>query len=210
VAVRARVGEHGLLAVADLREVVAAVDELALDRRDLLQPPVHLGGDATLALLEAVELGLCAHGVGLRGADAVDDPPVLVADPLDELRARDEVLEAVGLEDHRDHVGLVGLVDLDEPLGERVLGGGEPCAQLDEPDALLAQVVLDLRQLRALGVEVGLDPQLPRLQDGDVALQRVDPLRVAGDRRGEDALLAPVLLDLALLLLDPRGERGAV
>ena len=43
---------------------------------------------------------------------------VLVGDPLQELRALEQVAEAVGLEDHGERVGRVRLVDLHEPRGE--------------------------------------------------------------------------------------------
>ena len=97
-------------------------------------------------------------------------------DALHELRALEQVGEAVGLEDHRDDVGLVGLVELDEPVGERGARLGEAGAQPREPDPLAAQLVLHARQLGALVREVGLDPDLARLQRRDVALEHVDPL----------------------------------
>ena len=183
-----------LLLVAHGGVVVAAVDELALDRRDLLQPAVDLGGDAALALLEPVELGLGLDGLGLRGADAVDDPAVLVADAVDELRARDQVLEAVGLEDHRDDVGLVGLVDLDQPVGQRVLGGGELRAQLAPGGSAPARSSSWMRASSARFASRSAWIRTCRVwSTRDVALERVDPVRVARDRRRQDALAALVL-----------------
>ena len=64
--------------------------------------------------------------------------------------ALEQVGEAVGLEDHGHDVGLVGLVELDEPVAQRGARLGEPGAQPDEPDALLAQQVLQAGQLGAL------------------------------------------------------------
>ena len=49
----------------------------------------------------------------------VDDLAVLVGDPLEELGALEQVGEAVGLEHHGERVGLVGLVELDQAVGER-------------------------------------------------------------------------------------------
>ena len=138
-------------------ERVAAVDELALDARDLVAARLDLRGDLRLALLELVEPRLGALRLGARGADAVDDARVLVGDALHELGALEQVGEAVGLEHDGHDVGLVGLVELDEAVGERDPRLGEPRAQPREPHALLAQLLLDARELRALGVEVALD-----------------------------------------------------
>ena len=107
----------------------------------------------------------------LRLPDAVDDARVLLRDALHELRALEQVGEAVGLEDHGDDVGLVGLVELHEPVAQRGARLGQPRAQPHQADALAAQLVLDARELGALGVEVGLDPRLARLQGRDVALR---------------------------------------
>ena len=115
-------------------------------------------------VLEPVELALGGHGLGLGAADAVDDPLVLLGHALHELGPLQQVGEAVGLEDHGDDVRLVGLVALDEPVAERGARLGEPRAQADEADALLAQLVLQPGELVALARQVGLDPDLARLQ----------------------------------------------
>ena len=64
------------------------------------------------------------------------------------------------------------------------------------------------RELRALGVEVGLDPDLLALEHRDVGLQRADLVAVAGDRGREHALAALLLLDRAALLVDLDAQRG--
>ena len=46
------------------------------------------------------------------------DLAVLVGDALEELGALEQVGEAVGLEHHGERVGLVGLVELHEAVGE--------------------------------------------------------------------------------------------
>ena len=92
-----------------------------------------------------------ATGVRLGRAHAVDDARVLLRDALHELRALEQVGEAVGLEDHGDHVGLVGLVELHEPVAQRGARLGQARPQPDEADALAAQLVLYARELRALG-----------------------------------------------------------
>ena len=45
---------------------------------------------------------------------------VLLLDSLQVLVALEQVVEAVGLEDHGEHVGLVGLVDRDQPLAQHL------------------------------------------------------------------------------------------
>ena len=67
---------------------------------------------------------------------------VLLGHALHELAALEQLGEALGGHDHGDDVGLVGLVELDEPLGERRAGLGEAGAQAHEAAALGAQVAL--------------------------------------------------------------------
>src|SRR5829696_6338723 len=97
-------------------ELLLAVDEAVLDRVDLRGAPRDLGGDLAQLLLERVEPLLGGDRLRLRLAHAVDDARVLLRDALHELGALEQVGEAVGLEDHGDDVGLVGLVELDEPV----------------------------------------------------------------------------------------------
>ena len=198
----ARRGERALLARPHALDRRAAVDEAALDGCDLVAPGDHLARDLRLPRLQLVEpLGRRGR-LGLGRLDAADDARVLGRHALDELRPLEQLGEAVGLEDHRHDVRLVGLVDLHQALAEHDPGLGEPRPQASQPDPLLAQPLLDPRELGELGVEVGLDPRLPVLQHVDVGLEDVDPARVAGDRGRQDAL-APLLgLDLPALGVD--------
>ena len=179
LAALARAGQRRGLVGAHGGELVAAVDELPAHGRDLVAPRLDGGGDLGLALLELVEAVGGARRLGARGADAVDDARVLVRHALHELRAVEQVGEAVRVQHHRHDVGLVGLVELDQAAGERDARLGQPRLQPRQADALLAQLLLDARELRALGVEVGLDPDLLALQHGDVGLQRPDLAAVA-------------------------------
>src|SRR6185295_8746223 len=110
------------------------------------------------------------------------------------------VREAVGVEDDRDDVGRIGLVELDEPLGEGRARLAEALAQADEAAALGAQLALEPGQLGALVVEIRLDLGLARLQPADAGLQRADLAVVRRDLAREDALGPLALADLA-----PRG-----
>ena len=118
-------------------------------------------------------------------------------DALHELRPLEQVGEAVGLEDHGDDVGLVGLVELDEPRrrarratrrAARAAGRGGCAPGAARPGCARAR--------RAWRRGRPGSAAWRACSDGDVALQRVDPLRVGGDRRREDALAALLLLDL--------------
>jgi hypothetical protein len=209
-ALGAGVVQRASLLVADARELHAPRDELLLDVDDLLVALRDDRGDLALAVFEPVEPPLGRNRFLLRGPHAVDDARVLLGHPLHELGALEQVGEPVGVEDHGHDVRLVGLVELDEPLAQRGARLGQPGAQLDEPDALLAQQGLEPVELGALALQVGLDPHLPRLERRDVVLERVDPPCPAGDRRGEDALAILPALDRAPLLIDPGRQRRAV
>ncbi len=132
----------------------------------------------------------------------------------EELGALEQVGEAVGLEHDGHDVGRVLLVDLHEPVGELHARLRQTPLQPREAQALAAQILLDLRQLGALGVEVRLQPHLLGLQHRDVGLQAADLAREGADLRGQHALAALVLLDLrapaidlVLQVLAARAER---
>jgi hypothetical protein len=105
-------------------------------------------------------------------------------------------------------VGLVGLVELDEPLRQR-----DPrLASLARSRASRIRSCRSCSWMRdssaRLASRSDLDRDLLALQHGDVALQRADALAVARDRAREDAL-APLLgLDQPLLPVDLRADRG--
>jgi hypothetical protein len=123
-----------------------------------------------------------------------------------ELGVLEQVGEAVRVQDHRDQVRRVGLVEVDQARRQQALALGELDPQPGQPRALGAEVALDGRQPRELAVEVGLEPGLLGLEHGDVGLERADAVRVAADVRGQHALLGALSLDLALFLLDARGQ----
>ena len=79
-----------------------------------------------IALLEPRQLVRLIAGAVAQAPHEPGDLAVLVGDSVEELGALEQVGEAVGLEHHREHVGRVGLVDLDEPVGERAARRGEP------------------------------------------------------------------------------------
>ena len=105
----------------------------------------HLRGDLALLDLQAGEPLGAALGVAPGVGDQLDDPLVLLADAVDELLALDQVGEALAVENDRDQVGLVGLVELDEPPREQPRGfsrgGSSKLYQSDQPD--LISVILN-------------------------------------------------------------------
>ena len=188
------------------------VDEALLGAGDLVAALLDDRGELLLAALEDVQALGGRRRVGLGGAHDPDDVLVLLGHALHELAALEQLGEALGGHDHRDDVGRVGLVELDEALGERRAGLRQAGAQAHEAPALGAQVALGLEQLVALGVEVGLGVGLLALQRADAALQAPDALRVGADLRGQQALGALALADLALrdpdLVLDVAQATG--
>ena len=101
------------------RRAGRATDELVLASASSLRWRGSLGG-VLGALLELGEVVRLLLGLSRSTAHALDDRPVLLGDPLEELRALEQVGEAVGLEHHGEGIGLVRLVELDEPVREAV------------------------------------------------------------------------------------------
>ncbi len=188
--------------------VADAVDRVALslDRDagagDLVATLVDVVGDRLLPSLERVEPSRLRRGLSLGVADGGDDLAVLLADPLQVRAVLQQLREAVGVEHDADHVGLVGLVDLDEAGGQRSARAGQPRSQSRQAGAHVAQVLLGGRQLAALGVELDLDLVLSALERVDAALERVDSPRQRADVTGEHARSAARLVELTLLLVD--------
>jgi hypothetical protein len=145
--------------------------------------------------------------LGLGHAHLGDDAVVLTADAARELRALDQVGEAVGVEDDAEDVGRVALVELDQAAGQGAAAFDQLGLEAREPGALGAQVVLDPRQPVELGVQIRLQARLPGLKPRDVGLQRIDPRAEAADISRQHALLRALGVDLVLLLLDAGGER---
>ena len=196
VALRAQLALRGGQAVARGGDVVAAAQD-RLGRR----------------LLAALELGEQALGLlraGLEHLHTRDDLAVLVGDPLQELGALQQVREAVGLEDHRESVGLVGLVELDEPVGQRGAAGFQLGAGAREAVACDLEVVTHREQLVAGAVQLGLNAGQPALGPADLALEAADAVVVALDVLGQHALLALLALDLGALLSMRLGQRRAL
>ena len=194
--------QHRRLVGAHRGVRVATAHELRLDLHDLLDLGLDRRGHLLGAPLEPVEALGEGRGLRLGLAHALDDAGVLRGHALHELGPLEQVGEAVGLEHDGHDVGLVGLVELDEPPGERDLGLRQPRPQLGEPQARAPQLLLDPGELLALRGEVGLEPHLLGLQHGDVALQGADPLADGADVGRQHALLAAALLDLRPLALD--------
>jgi len=115
------------------RELVARGHELALGGRDHVALGQELEGEGLLALLERRPIHRLLAGAVAQAADSLGDLAVPVRYALEELRALEEVPEAVRLEHDREHVRGVGLVDLDETSGEDLAGG---CEFAPQPSSL--------------------------------------------------------------------------
>ena len=109
--------------------------ELLLSRRDLVAGRAHgVDGDLHLVAESRAPWRRCRC-------------PGSEASRMYWVRAT-QVVEAVGLEEHGDQVGLVRLVDRDEPLLEDLDRLTEPLLQMIEPRLRLFELCLLLRELR--------------------------------------------------------------
>ena len=89
------------------------------------------------------------------------------------LAEAERAVEAVGVENHGERVGLIRLVDLDEALGKDVQGTAEPFAERGEPIGLGFELGLDLGQLLR-------DDGLAIAKRRDLAGQLIDLIGVPG------------------------------
>src|SRR5829696_7693803 len=89
-------------------------------------------------------------GLALELAHAGDDRAVLLGDPVEERGAVEHVREPVGLEDHREDVRLVVLVDRDESRGQDLGRLLQASTQPHQPVLRDLEPVLHALHLRAL------------------------------------------------------------
>ena len=151
--------ERAALVRAGRGELVARAHELVLHGGDLVALAQDPLGRELLALLEVGELDGLVLRLVAQAAHAVGDLAVLVRDAVEELGALEQVAEAVGLEDHGEGVGRVGLVDLHEPRGQHPARRDELAAQPLQPVARRLEAVADLEQLLLLLIEAVLHPR---------------------------------------------------
>ena len=128
--------------------------------------------------------GLPGHG-GARGAGPADDVGILRRDPVHEVDPLEQLVEAVGLEDHRDQVGRGLLVVRHQVLRQRLGGSLELVLEVD-------QVIARREQLALHRAELVLAPRQRVLERGQALVgvgQAVGCLAdlgaVGGDLRAE-------------------------
>ena len=139
-------------------------------------------------------------------ADAGDDVVVLVLERPHVLGPRHEVVEAVRLEQHRDQVRLVRLVDRDQALLEDLDRLAQALLQHVEPGLGLIELRLLLSQLRGhRGLAV--------TQDRDLRGEQIELRGLVADPRREDAGVRSCVRKLVLcdveLLLKALARRAA-
>ena len=170
----------------------------------------RLGG-RLLAVLELGQQALGLLGARLEHLHARDDLAVLVGDPLQELGALQQVGEAVGLEDHGERVGLVGLVELDQPVGQRDAAGLQLGAGARQAVARHLEVVAHRQQLVARAVQLGPGPCAAAAGcRGSRPGGRGCGCCSAGCPWSGRPPCASCLCDLGALLVDALGQRGAL
>ena len=130
-----------------------------------------------LARLEGGEEDLVVAGVVAPASHGLDDHRVAVLHAAQEIEALEHVGEALGIEDDRDDVGLVGRVALAQHDRKGAPALGQPRAEAHEALACDAQLTLGLGQARLPAGELTLRVGQAAGHDGD------------GPRRG--ALEAP-------------------
>jgi hypothetical protein len=208
--------------LGDLGEVSLEVVLLLADREQrcvLLLPCLSQLGGAPLELHPRRRELLLARGDlvarrpdGVDGdlhlvpqlADAADDVVVLALERPHVLGPRHEVVEAVRLEQHRDQVRLIRLVDRDQALLEDPDRLAEALLQHVEPGLGPIELRLLLSQLRSRR-------GLPITQDRDLRGEPNELRGLVADPRREDAGVSPRMRELVLcdveLLLEalPRG-----
>ena len=165
----------------------------------------HLFGQRLLADLEPAESrGLGGDGAA-GGAHLGDDVDVLLADPLHERDALEQVPEPGCAEHDGDDVGIVRLVARHELLRQDLFGVRLVGLEPSESDSRRLQLGLQPAQLGAFGIEIGLDAIQTAGECGDARAELADPPRGRLDRprkRGD------VTLAGADLLLEPADARG--
>ena len=194
--------ERARLVGARAVEPDPGVDEALLGARDLVAALLDDRGDALLADLELVQARRGGRRVGLGVVHELDDLLVLLGDALHELAALEQLGEALGGHDHGDDVGLVGLVELDEPLRRAPRGPG-PGGRAGAPAGGARRAGrAGCRTARRAWRRGRPARWLLALEGADAALQAPDALRVGADLRGQHALGALAPADLALRGLD--------
>ena len=206
VAVRPDRGEDARTAVPRGRERVLARDE-SFPGGDLLR---GLAGE-DLSLVGDLDLRqprLLARDPELvpEGLDLLRDRLVLAPDRLEVLELVDEVAEALDLEEDPERVGVLALVELDEPLLEPGLCDRELALEVDDPRGLVLDLLLQLLEAASVRVELGLEVVDERGERADVAAESVDPLIRGLDVRGERTLLAFRVVDVLAKAGDPAIE----
>ena len=160
--------------------------------------PVACGGACGDQLVRACPLPSqqrsAPHDLLLEPNHLVDQCRVLLRDRVDGLDPGDEVVEAVGAEEHRER-GLLVLrrVDRDDPLRERKLRLREIAARYAECLAVDVELVLDAPQLLGRRLVTAVRPlrrrvELLELHEDGARLGpfRADPIRVCSRRRRPD------------------------
>src|SRR5215204_9339 len=151
-----------------------------------------LGGDAVAVVLDS---GDGVAGLVAQSAHAPDDRRVLLLDAAQVLIAAEQVIEAVGLEDHGEHVGLVGAVDLDQAMAQYPERGVQVAMQPLEP-------VLGAHEARLDAAQLGDHGGLTIAQHGHLTGELVDLGPVALDLGRENALLLLLGIELRALVFE--------
>ncbi len=177
-----------------------------LERRGALAALLERLGELEAALLHRRERVGLLRDLGARGARAVHDARVLLADPLEEVGLLEQVGEALRLDDDGDDVRLGVAIRRHEVraqgVGRLVLAGNETRQAV----ARLRQGGLDAVELGLLGVDVGLHRGEATLGGGEARRRRADLGRLRGDGRAQPLGAAGLRLDGAVEVRARRAD----
>ena len=174
VAARLARGQRGALRAAGAREGRFTRGQQLVHAGQRPGAHLRLGGDLAHVALEGGEPLDGRVGGGLGRLGDRDDGLLLVLGAAQEVELLEQVVEPLGVEDHRDHVGRRGLV-LGHELGlEDALGLGQRLAQQREVGALTRDLSLQRGQPGSVSGERLADRRLAALDQRDLRLQGAD------------------------------------
>ena len=187
------------LAASAARWALRALRERGLARgQELIHPGQRLGahrglgGDLPDAALEPRQPLDGGVGRGLGRLRDRDDALLLVLGAAQEVELIEQVVEAVGVEDHRDDVGRRGLVLGDELGAQDPSGFGQRPAQLGQVIALARDLSLERGETCPVGGQRLADGGLALLHERDLRFQGADARVELADARRQ-AVLARLL-----------------
>ena len=167
-------GERALPRGAQLNQGVAARHHVVEDGAALLGPALHGGRLQRLPLPQDPSACALLRHTRAQALDLAHESVVVLEHARPRLEHVDQVLERVRAEGHRDEVGLLGRVDVDEPPAETSSCDLQLLSRPYERARLVGQYLLELPQAAPRRRELTLEAGELDAEPADVRLDRVD------------------------------------